>query len=90
MPTVTLTGSLAAAALGRRAHALVLLHLHPSGDCAPSPEALRLTQALAQALAPLDIALSDHLIVSHGDFFSFAAHGLLPPPPPRGALPRGA
>ena len=81
---------LAAAALDRRANALVLLHLHPSGDCAPSPEDLRLTQALAQALAPLDIGLSDHLIVSPRDCFSFAAHGLLPPLAARAALPRGA
>ncbi len=55
---------------------VVLVHNHPSGVCTPSPEDLRGTVAISQALKNIGVILIDHLIVTHDEYFSFAAHGL--------------
>ena len=61
--------------------ALLVVHNHPSGDPAPSPDDARLTIRLAQAADVLDIALLDHLIVGDsGRYFSFREAGTLTPP----------
>jgi DNA repair protein RadC len=58
--------------------ALLVVHNHPSGDPAPSPDDARLTIRLAQAADVLDIALLDHLIVGDaGRYFSFREAGSL-------------
>ena len=58
--------------------ALLVVHNHPSGDPAPSPDDARLTIRLAQAADVLDIALLDHLIVGDaGRYFSFREAGTL-------------
>src|SRR3954449_654562 len=60
--------------------ALLVVHNHPSGDPAPSPDDARLTIRLAQAADVLDIALLDHLIVGDaGRYFSFREAGTLTP-----------
>ncbi|MDD4081122.1 MAG: DNA repair protein RadC [Eubacteriales bacterium] len=59
------------------AGACVLAHNHPSGELKPSQADIRLTKALAQMMLPLDIALSDHVIVGGDGVFSFAREGLL-------------
>jgi DNA repair protein RadC len=43
--------------------AVILVHNHPSGDPTPSPTDIAFTRNLANALATLDIALHDHVIV---------------------------
>ena len=48
------------------ATALLVVHNHPSGDPAPSPDDARLTLRLAQAANVLDMSLVDHLIVGDG------------------------
>jgi DNA repair protein RadC len=65
------------AALLYNASAVILLHNHPSGDPTPSPEDIAFTQELATALALLDIALHDHLIVGHNETVSFRALGAI-------------
>ena len=58
--------------------ALLVVHNHPSGDPAPSPDDARLTIRLAQAADVLDIPLLDHLIVGdEGRYFSFREAGSL-------------
>ncbi|MDD3110024.1 MAG: DNA repair protein RadC [Eubacteriales bacterium] len=59
------------------AGACVLAHNHPSGELRPSQADIRLTKALAQMIQPLDITLSDHVIVGGDEVFSFAREGLL-------------
>lgn len=56
---------------------LILGHNHPSGDCTPSREDLRLTRDLAEAGKLLQIRIHDHLIIAHGstDYVSLAARG---------------
>lgn len=55
---------LVARALRHNAARLVLFHNHPSGSVAHSAADLRLTETLGRQLAPLDIAVWDHLIVA--------------------------
>lgn len=64
-------------AVRRHAAALVVVHNHPSGDPAPSPEDLRITRELAEAGRLLDIELMDHLVIGHGRWVSLRALGAL-------------
>lgn len=59
------------------AGALVLVHNHPSGDTTPSEADIAMTRAVAEACAPLDIVLHDHLIVGREEVSSFKSLGLL-------------
>ncbi|MCR5777646.1 MAG: DUF5688 family protein [Lachnospiraceae bacterium] len=55
------------------AHAIILLHCHPSGGVKPSKEDTDLTISLIQAGKLMDIAVLDHIIVGcgTGETFSF-------------------
>ena len=64
-------------AVRRHAAALVVVHNHPSGDPAPSPEDLRITRELAEAGRLLDVELVDHLVIGHGRWVSLRALGVL-------------
>lgn len=64
-------------ALAQNCSGLVLAHNHPSGDAHPSRADIDVTRTLARALAPLEIVITDHVIVSRNGMFSFRASGLL-------------
>ncbi len=64
-------------ALLRRAHGVMLLHNHPSGNPTPSAEDRIATEAIRAALAPVDIALLDHIVVGEKSAYSFAADVIL-------------
>jgi DNA repair protein RadC len=70
-------------ALARQAHAVILVHNHPSGSTAPSDADIQVTQRMKQAGELLQIELLDHVILGApvaGDernFFSFKNEGLL-------------
>ena len=65
------------AALRRNAAAVILAHNNPSGVAEPSEADLRLTSALVQALALVDIRVLDHFVVAGTQVHSFAKHGQL-------------
>jgi len=65
------------AALRRNAAAVILAHNHPSGVAEPSEADLRLTAALVQALALVDIRVLDHFVVAGHHVHSFAESGQL-------------
>jgi DNA repair protein RadC len=65
------------AALRRNAAAVILAHNHPSGVAEPSEADLRLTAALVQALALVDIRVLDHFVVAGTQVHSFAENGQL-------------
>jgi DNA repair protein RadC len=65
------------AALRRNAAAVILAHNHPSGAAEPSEADLRLTGALTQALALVDIRVLDHFVVAGNQVHSFAENGQL-------------
>lgn len=64
-------------ALQHHAAAVIFAHNHPSGSLKPSQADLDFTQRLQVALALLDIALLDHVIVSANGTISFVEHGWL-------------
>ncbi|MBQ3120306.1 MAG: DNA repair protein RadC [Peptococcaceae bacterium] len=79
----TLTNSLAhprevfKQAIRQSASTVVLAHNHPSGDCLPSDEDLRLTERLAEAGQIIGIHVIDHIIVGEDSYYSFSENGLL-------------
>lgn len=62
-------------AIRRSSYAVIMVHNHPSGDLAPSPDDLALTDRLRQAGDLLGIELLDHIIVAENDYLSFKEHG---------------
>lgn len=64
-------------ALRHHATGLILAHNHPSGDCTPSADDLRLTRGIKAAAAQVDIRLLDHLIIGVDRHLSFQEEGLL-------------
>lgn len=54
-------------ALRDNATQIVLAHNHPNGLCFPSVADISTTKYMMEVLAPLEIRLIDHLIVSDGD-----------------------
>jgi len=63
-------------AIRRNAACILILHNHPSGDPAPSPEDVNLTRAIVSAGKLLDIDVLDHLVVGGGRFVSLKERGL--------------
>ena len=55
---------------------VILAHNHTSGIPTPSPEDISSTRRIADALAAVDIALTDHIVVADSDFVSLADNGL--------------
>jgi DNA repair protein RadC len=64
--------------LAESASGAVFLHNHPSGDPAPSPQDLELTERFVAAGALLDIRVLDHLVVGNGRYTSLRDEGLWP------------
>ncbi len=64
-------------ALELNASAIILVHNHPSGDPAPSPEDIQMTRNIDTAAAALSVVLHDHIIVGRAGEMSFRAQGLL-------------
>lgn len=65
------------AALRHNAAGVMLAHNHPSGASDPSEADQRLTSALTQALALVDVRVLDHFVVTLHHVHSFAEHGQL-------------
>lgn len=65
-----------AAILGNAA-AVILSHVHPSGDPTPSADDRELTRRLTAAGTLLGIDVLDHIVVGHGRYVSFKELGLL-------------
>jgi len=63
--------------------AIVMVHNHPSGDPAPSPEDIRITRQLVQSGRVIDIRVLDHVILGKAsasrkqDFFSMREAGIV-------------
>jgi DNA repair protein RadC len=64
-------------AVRESAAALILLHNHPTGDPAPSPEDLEVTRRLCEAGELMGIKVLDHIIIGDGAFYSFSERGVM-------------
>lgn len=62
-------------ALSYDASAMILGHNHPSGVCHPSLLDQRANARIEECLNCMGITLLDHIIITDGNFFSFAEHG---------------
>ena len=63
-------------AVRQNAPALVISHVHPSGDPHPSPADIRLTAKTIEAGRILDVELLDHIIVGNDAWFSMKEMGV--------------
>lgn len=63
-------------AVRRNAPAVVVVHNHPSGDPAPSPDDIHLTRQLVQAGRLLGVRLVDHVVIAEHGWASLRERGL--------------
>jgi DNA repair protein RadC len=75
--TMVYPREVAKTALALGADGVVLAHNHPGGTVKPSQADIKLTRALQEALALIDVAVRDHIIVAQGKYLSMAEEGLL-------------
>jgi DNA repair protein RadC len=64
-------------ALEDGAHALILVHNHPSGQMSPSEADKILTRKMVEFGKFIDLPILDHLIFCENGYFSFADQGLI-------------
>lgn len=64
-------------ALELNALSMIVAHNHPSGNKNPSEQDVMITERLKQACMIMNIRLSDHIIVTKYDYFSFLDNGKL-------------
>lgn len=69
-------GELFRDAVRQHAAGVVVVHNHPSGDPAPSPDDLHLTAECVAAGRLLDVAVLDHLIIGHDAYVSLRDRGI--------------
>ena len=55
--------------------AVIICHNHPSGNVKPSEADINITKKIKDALLLLDIRLTDHIILSENNYYSFADNG---------------
>ncbi len=68
------------AAVVDRADTMLLVHNHPAGDPAPTPEDLGMTRRIDEAARAVGIRLLDHVIVcASGEHLSLLDLGVLEP-----------
>ena len=65
------------AALEKNASKIVLLHNHPSGDCAPSKDDMVVTDKLAEGSRIFSIELCDHIVIGDNEYYSFYENNLI-------------
>jgi DNA repair protein RadC len=63
-------------AVRQNAPSIIVVHNHPSGDPAPSPDDVALTKTLCQAGDVLQIELLDHIVIGDRRFASLKQLGL--------------
>jgi DNA repair protein RadC len=59
------------------AAAVILVHNHPCGDCAPSRQDISMTRDIAEVSKRLGIAVHDHIIIGKNGFSSMRSAGLI-------------
>jgi DNA repair protein RadC len=69
--------NIAELALLKRAHGILLMHNHPSGDPAPSPADKETTQSVRAALESVGVQLFDHIVVGGEHAYSFSAGAVI-------------
>jgi len=53
------------------------VHNHPSGNTTPSQQDFDLTEKVGKAGKTLDVKLTDHVIITEKDYYSFMDSGVI-------------
>ena len=64
-------------ALNRYASGIILGHNHPTNNCVPSEQDIKITAKLKEAAKIMDISLLDHLILCGDNYYSFADENMM-------------
>jgi DNA repair protein RadC len=64
-------------ALDHGAHAIILVHNHPSGQLKPSDADRMLTKKMVEFGKYIDLPVLDHVIFTDNGYFSFADNGMI-------------
>ena len=64
-------------ALEVNASSIILAHNHPSGQLKPSEQDISLTKSLLEFGKFIDLQITDHLIITDNNYFSFVDEGIL-------------
>lgn len=64
-------------ALLANAVGIILLHNHPSGDCTPSNEDIKVTKRLMEAGDIIGVNVLDHLVIGRPGYFSLKENELV-------------
>lgn len=64
-------------ALELNASAIIMVHIHPSGDPSPSRADIDMTQKVKTALDTVGLVLHDHIIIGRGRHVSFRQNNLI-------------
>lgn len=64
-------------AIAESASSIIISHNHPSGNCDPSGEDIKITKVLVQSGELLQIPVNDHVIIGDGTYYSLKENGLL-------------
>ena len=64
-------------ALNRYASGIILAHNHPTNNCMPSEQDIRITAKLKEAARIMDVSLLDHLILCGDSYYSFADENMM-------------
>lgn len=64
-------------ALLANASAILVGHLHPSGDSTPSPEDIAVTKRIVESGRTLGIDVLDHIVIGDGQFTSLKSLGYM-------------
>lgn len=64
-------------ALKYNSKSLIIIHNHPSGNVKPSLEDIEITKEIKKILDYFEIRLSDHIIVSNFNYYSFCENKMI-------------
>lgn len=64
-------------ALNRYASGIILAHNHPTNNCMPSEQDIRITAKLKEAARIMDVSLLDHIILCGDRYYSFADENMM-------------
>lgn len=64
-------------ALLANAVSIIMMHNHPSGDCTPSQEDIKVTERLVNAGLLIGVEVLDHVIVGGDSYCSLKANGYM-------------
>ena len=64
-------------ALKTNSTGIILAHNHPSGNLKPSSTDINLTRKIKSACELMDLNLTDHIILTKDNYYSFMEGGLL-------------